>query len=175
MEYQYLSKSTRLTNYSVIPNDLFALGLSTTATVLYSKLLNRANLSIANGRVDEKGRIYILYRQEDLAHEIGKSISTVKINLNELVEAGLVEKRRADKGRANIIYVKVPGGSLVGIGATDRKATVNGLQNKPYKSSKSSSSRVSFQAPNNSSNNGISNSSNNDSGEGTYIYGEDTF
>ena len=97
MTYQYLSKSTKLTNYSVIPNDLFALGVSSTATVLYSKLLNRANLSIANGRVD----------------------------------AGLVEKKRAEKGRANIIYVKVPEGSLVGIGATDRKATVNGLQNKP--------------------------------------------
>ena len=110
MAYQYLSKSNRLTNYSVIPNDLFALGLSSTATVLYSKLLNRANLSIANGRVDEHGRIYILYRQEDLAHELRKSISAVKINFNELVEAGLVEKRRADKGRANMIYVKVPEG-----------------------------------------------------------------
>ena len=97
MEYQYLAKSTRFTNYSVIPNDLFALGLSSTAIVLYSKLLNRANLSIANGRVDKHGRIYILYRQEDLAHELGKSISTVKPIMNELVEAGLVEKRRADK------------------------------------------------------------------------------
>lgn len=86
--YQYSSKSTRLTNYSVIPNDLFAFGLSSTATVLYSKLFNRANLSIANGRVDEKGRIFILYRQEDLACELGKSISAVKINLNELVESG---------------------------------------------------------------------------------------
>lgn len=167
MAYQYLSKSTRLTNYSVIPNDLFALGLSSTATVLYSKLLNRANLSIANGRVDEKGRIYILYRQEDLAHELGKSVSAVKINLNELVEAGLVEKRRADKGRANIIYVKVPEGSLIEIGATDRKATVHGTENKPYKSSKTSSTRVSFQASNNSNNNGMNNNS--------YIYGEDTF
>ena len=167
MAYQYLSKSTRLTNYSVIPNDLFALGLSSTATVLYSKLLNRANLSIANGRVDEHGRIYILYRQEDLARELGKSISSVKINLNELVEAGLVEKRRADKGRANMIYVKVPEGSLVGIGATDRKSTVHGIENKPYKSSKSSSTRVSFQASNNSNNNGMNNNS--------YIYGEDTF
>jgi len=166
MAYQYLSKSTRLTNYSVIPNDLFALGLSSTATVLYSKLLNRANLSIANGRADDHGRIFILYRQEDLARELGKSISTVKSNMNELVEAGLVEKRRADKGRANIIYVKVPEGSLTGIGATDRKATVLGTENKPYKSSKSSSTRVSFQAPNNSNSNGTNN---------TYIYGEDTF
>lgn len=167
MAYQYLSKSTRLTNYSVIPNDLFAIGLSSTAIVLYSKLLNRANLSIANGRIDEHGRIYILYRQEDLAHELRKSISAVKINLNELVEAGLVEKRRADKGRANIIYVKVPEGRLTGIGATDRKATVHGTENKTYKSSKTSSTRVSFQASNNSNNNGMNNNS--------YIYGEDTF
>lgn len=166
MAYQYLSKSIRLTNYSVIPNDLFALGLSSTATVLYSKLLNRANLSIANGRVDEKGRIYILYRQEDLAHELGKSISTVKSNMNELVEAGLVEKRRADKGRANIIYIKVPEGSLVSVGTTDRKVTVHGTENKPYKSSKSSPNRVGFQAPNNSNSNGTNN---------IYIYGEDTF
>ena len=167
MTYQYLSKSTRLTNYSVIPNDLFALGLSSTATVLYSKLLNRANLSIASGRVDEQGRIFILYRQEDLACELGKSISAVKINLNELVEAGLVEKRRADKGRANMIYVKVPEGSLTGIGAIDRKATVHGTENKPYRSSKTSSTRVSFQPSNNSNNNGMNNNS--------YIYGEDTF
>lgn len=166
MAYQYLSKSTRLTNYSAIPNDLFALGLSSTATILYSKLLNRANLSIANGRVDEQGRIFILYRQEDLAYELGKSISAVKINLNELVEAGLVEKRRADKGRANIIFVKVPEDSLVGISATDRKVTVHGAENKPYKSSKTNSYRVSFQAPNNSNSNGTNN---------TYIYGEDTF
>lgn len=166
MTYQYLSKSTRLTNYSVIPNELFALGLSSTATVLYSKLLNRANLSIVNGRVDEKGRIYILYRQEDLAHELGKSVSAVKINLNELVEAGLVEKRRAEKGRANIIYVKVPEGSIVSIAATDRKVTDNRAENKPYKSSKTSSARVSFQAPNNSNSNRTNN---------TYIYGEDTF
>ena len=90
----------------------------------------------------------------------------MKINLNELVEASLVEKRRADKGRANIIYVKVSEGSLTGIGATDRKATVHGTENKPYKSSKSCSTRVNFQAPNNSSSNGTNN---------TYIYGEDTF
>lgn len=166
MAYQYLSKSTRLTNYSVIPNDLFALGLSSTATVLYSKLLNRANLSIANGRVDKHGRIYVLYRQEDLAHELGKSVSAVKINLNELVEAGLVEKRRADKGRANMIYVKVPERSLVGIGATGRKATVTRTENKPYKSSKTSPNRGGFQAPNNSNSNGTNS---------IYIYGEDTF
>lgn len=118
-------------------------------------LLKSTARSYINAIDDEEGRIFILYRQEDLARELGKSISTVKSNMNELVEAGLVEKRRADKGRANMIYVKVPAGSLVGMGATDRKATVKEIENKPYKSSKLSSTRVSFQAPNNSNNSGM--------------------
>ena len=63
--------------------------------------------------------------------------------------------------------MKVPEGSLTGIDAIDRKATVHGTENKPYKSSKTSSIRVSFRASNNSNNNGMNNNS--------YIYGEDTF
>ena len=83
-ELAFLSKSTRLTNYSAIPNELFSLGLSSTATILYAKLINRANLSINNGLVDENGRIYILYRLEDLSTEIGRSISTIKENMGDI-------------------------------------------------------------------------------------------
>lgn len=39
--------------------------------------------------------------------------------MNELVSAGLIEKRRADKGRANMIFVKVPESSV-----TDTKGAV---------------------------------------------------
>ena len=62
---QFLTRGTKLTNYSVIPNDLHGGELSSTATILYSKLLNRSNLSITNGKVDEVGRIYINYKLED--------------------------------------------------------------------------------------------------------------
>ncbi len=108
----FLSKSTKLTNYSVIPNDLHGTGLSSTAIILYVKLLNRSNLFITNGRVDELGKVYILYKLEDLAKERGKSLTTIKANMNELVAAGLVEKKRMTKGRANMIYVKVPETSI---------------------------------------------------------------
>ena len=67
-DLHFLSKNTKLTNYSVIPNDLHGIGLSSTALVLYAKLLNRSNLSISTGKVDE------------------------------LVAAGLVEKKRMMKG-----------------------------------------------------------------------------
>lgn len=109
-----------------------------------------------------RDRIYILYRQEDLAKELGKSVLTIKENLNELVEAGLIEKRRADKGRANMIFVKAPESSI-----TDGKAPVYEPVNKPYKGKKFGSLSVGFQATNDSN-------SNRDI-KPKYIYGEDTF
>lgn len=130
-DLRFLSKETRLTNYSTIPNELYGEGISSTAMVVYAKLLNRANLSISNRRVDEVDRVYVLYRISDLAQEIGRSTSTIKEKINELVEAGLIEKRRADTGRANLIFVKVPESSL-----TDGKSAIYGTDNKPYNSGK---------------------------------------
>lgn len=143
-DVKFLNKNTRLTNYSTIPNELYGEGISSTAMVVYAKLLNRANLSISNGRVDEVGRVYVLYRISDLAQEIGRSTSTIKDNINELVEAGLIEKRRADTGRANLIFVKVPESSLI-----EGKQAIYGTDNKPYNSGKTNYSTGGKSSPNN--------------------------
>lgn len=143
-ELRFLSKATRLTNYSTIPNELYGSGITSTAMVVYAKLLNRANLSISNGRVDEVGRVYVLYRISDLAQEIGRSTSTIKEKINELVKAGLIEKRRADTGRANLIFVKVPQSSL-----TDGKPAIYGTDNKPFNGGKTNHTTVGNVAPNN--------------------------
>lgn len=143
-DLRFLSKETRLTNYSVVPNELYGEGISSTAMVVYAKLLNRANLSISNGRVDEVGRVYVLYRISDLADEIGRSTSTIKEKINELVEAGLIEKRRADTGRANLIFVKVPESSL-----TDGKSAIYGTDNKPFNGGKTNYVTGGKVAPNN--------------------------
>ena len=129
-ELQFLTKGTKLTNNSVIPNDLHGGELSSTATILYSKLLNRSNLSITNGKVDEVGRIYINYKLEDLAEEMGRSLTTIKENMRELVDAGLIEKKRMTKGRANMIYVKVPETNIIG------KSPVVCTEKRPYKGRK---------------------------------------
>ena len=157
---QFLTRGTKLTNYSVIPNDLHGSGLSSTAIVLYAKLLNRSNLSITNGKVDELGRVYINYKLEDLAKEMGRSLSTIKENMNELVLAGLVEKQRMTKGRANMIYVKVPDTSIVG------KSPVIGTENRPYKGQKTASTWGGKLATNNN---------NKQETITSYKYGEDTF
>ena len=54
---RFVDVKTKLTNYSVVPNDLYGIGISSIALVLYAKLLNRTNLSISNNRVDEFGRV----------------------------------------------------------------------------------------------------------------------
>lgn len=76
-DLHFLSKNTKLTNYSVIPNDLHGIGLSSTALVLYAKLLNRSNLSISTGKVDEHGRVYVFYKLEDLASRIQTLLSRI--------------------------------------------------------------------------------------------------
>lgn len=157
---QFLTRGTKLTNYSVIPNDLHGSGLSSTAIVLYAKLLNRSNLSITNGKVDELGRVYINYKLEDLAKEMGRSLSTIKENMNELVLAGLVEKQRMTKGRVNMIYVKVPDTSIVG------KSPVVCTENRPYKGKKTVSTWGGKLATNNN---------NKQETITSYKYGEDTF
>lgn len=120
-----LSKENRLTNYSTIPNQLYGNGISSTAMVVYTKLLNRASLSISNGRVDEFGGVYVINRISDLAQEIGRVVLTIKEKVNELAEAGLNEKRTADTGRANLIFVQVPKFSL-----TAGKPAPNNYKNK---------------------------------------------
>ena len=50
--YQYLMNGARLTNYSVIPNTVCEMNISSTAKVIYAKLLNRAQLSASKTMYD---------------------------------------------------------------------------------------------------------------------------
>lgn len=129
--YQYLMNGARLTNYSVIPNTVCEMNISSTAKVIYAKLLNRAQLSASNGFVDSLGRAYVIYTIEDLAKELGKCNSTIKDKLRELTRVGLIEKKRSSKSRANMIFVKVPETSIAG-----QFSASNGTEKKPYKGSK---------------------------------------
>ena len=129
--YQYLMNGARLTNYSVIPNTVCEMNISSTAKVIYAKLLNRAQLSASNDFVDSLGRAYVIYTIEDLSKELGKCNSAIKDNLRELTRVGLIEKKRSSKSRANMIFVKVPETSIVG-----QFSACNGTENKPYKGSK---------------------------------------
>lgn len=72
-----------------------------------------------------KCKTYVLYTLDDLATELHRSVSSIKTNMNELVAAGLVEKRRCDNGRANMIFVKVPVSSIASQNSTSYEAENN--------------------------------------------------
>ena len=82
--------------------------LTQTAKLIYSVLLDRANLSKANGWTDEAERIYLTFPISDLANTIDRSPMTVKNALGELESADLIERRRGGFSMPNHIYVKLP-------------------------------------------------------------------
>lgn len=83
--------------------------LSNSAKILYSLMLDRTSLSIKNGWVDDKNRIFIIYTVENAMVDLGCSKSTCLKIIKELdVEngVGLIERKRTSQGKPNIFYVK---------------------------------------------------------------------
>lgn len=103
----FINADTKIPQYLPFPNYLLQLDISQTARVLYALLLNRATLSQKNEWVDEQGHIFIVFPIGELADEMRKGKTTIKSALNELSEAGLLERIRTDFGRANHLYVKI--------------------------------------------------------------------
>ncbi len=105
---KYMYRNTKLPQYLPMPKFLTELPLSNTERYIYTILLHRAQLSQANGMVDEQGRVYIFYPIHQLAEKSGKGITTVKSALKHLQEVGVLEKLSEGKGRANRLYLLFP-------------------------------------------------------------------
>ena len=83
--------------------------LSCEAKVLYGLLLDRMSLSVKNKWFDEQGRVYILFKVEDVSGHMGCCKQTaIKLfaELDSQKGIGLIEKKRLGLGKANVIYVK---------------------------------------------------------------------
>lgn len=108
METIHMDSGTPLPRYYPLPQFLLELNISSTAKILYALLLNRANLSQKNAWEDEQGRVYFVYTIEELAADMKKGQTAIKNGLNELSKLGLLERVRAEFGRANHLYIKIP-------------------------------------------------------------------
>ena len=126
---------TRLLPYLPFPRFLFGMDLTQTAKIIYAVLLDRANLSRANGWIDEDGNIFIVFPLGKIADIVDKGTSTVKGALNELETAGLIERQRCGSGIPNRIYVKQPDNQEMAL-LLDRKPTIRGPGNWPRDSQK---------------------------------------
>ena len=109
----YMKTDTKLLPYLPYPRFLLGADLTQTAKVLYAVLLDRSNLSRANGWTDEDGNIFVVFPLNKLADMVDKGPSTVKNALNELEAAGLIERQRCGNGMPNRIYVKQPDGQEI--------------------------------------------------------------
>ncbi|GEM_PF-343579 len=89
----------------LINNKLYK-GLSCAAKWLYTLMLDRTSLSSNNGWVDENKRVYIYFSIESIMDYLECSKPKAIKVLKELVEVGLVEKKKQGQGKATILYVK---------------------------------------------------------------------
>lgn len=113
---------TALTGYMPIPRDLIAMGLPSTAMLIYAALLDRATLSQKNHYADAGGWVYVIYPVERLAEAFHISDTAVKRHLRELETRGLIHRRREVKNGASHIYLNLPSASCKGINRTDQKS-----------------------------------------------------
>ena len=74
----YMTGDTKLPPYLPYPRFLMETDLTQTAKLLYAVLLDRANLSLANGWQDDEGQIYIVFPVYKIANAVDRSPMTVK-------------------------------------------------------------------------------------------------
>ena len=97
-------------NYIQVPRFLFTDPkfqiLKPESKILYSLMLDRMKLSRKNGWLDDKNRVYIIYRIEEMMEDASCKHTKCFEILKELISFGLIEKKRQGLGRPDIIYVK---------------------------------------------------------------------
>ena len=88
-EYYY-GKQADQYNFIKVPKLLVHDGafteLSVDAKMLYGLLLDRMNLSMKNGWLDEQNRVYIIYQIKDIMSDMSMARATAVKYLQELVE-----------------------------------------------------------------------------------------
>ena len=103
---EYLTSEAQLTPYMAFPRFLIDQKLSEFTRILYVMLLDRARMSLRNGKwMDEEGHVYIIYPVADLARDLHKSEMTIKNSLAALEEKKLIRRIRGRPGYPTRIYV----------------------------------------------------------------------
>lgn len=79
--------------------------ISNDAKILYSLCLNRAKISQKNKWTDKKGRVYIIFTIDEMCKILNKTNKTVVKIQNELIENGLLTKKKIPN-TASRIFLK---------------------------------------------------------------------
>lgn len=127
---QFLTQDSLIPPYMAFPRFLLDKeGLSETAKILYTILLDRTRLSQKNdGWADEQGHVFILFPIKNLAEVMHKSEMSMKTALAALEKETLIVRKRQGAGFPNSIYVRVPPETLA---QTDRNLSSRQTENCP--------------------------------------------
>ena len=105
MEVEFMTADTTLPPCMPLPRAMLRLPISSTAKVMYARMLDIVFLS---GMEDANGILFIHFPIVELAAALARSTMTVKRSLNELEDAGLILRVRQGFGEPNKIYVLIP-------------------------------------------------------------------
>lgn len=158
--------------HSLPPRFLLDIKLTQTARILYALLLDRSKISRNNGWKNEKGYIYVIYPIMDLAQVLEKSHMTIKKALNELEDAGLLERQKQGFSKPNLLYVRIPAEGKKSVPVKERKLSSIGKEKDTYEGKKSVPVRERKVSPNKMSNNQMIYSQINKEREARSAYGK---
>lgn len=102
MDYEFMITGTHLPPCVPLPRAAVNLPISSTAKVLYARLLGEI---LTDGIPDNNGILFIRFPIMELAAALSRSPMTVKRSLNELEQAGMIMRVRRNVGEANHIYI----------------------------------------------------------------------
>ena len=92
-----------------LPAAMLRLPISSTAKVMYARLLNT---TLTAGIEDSNGILFVRFPIMELAAALSRSPVTVKRSLKELEDIGLILRVRRGVGEPNRIYTLLPKGGL---------------------------------------------------------------
>ena len=107
MEVEFMTADTTLPPCMPLPRAMLRLPISSTAKVMYARMLDIVFLS---GIEDTNGILFIHFPIVELAAALARSTMTVKRSLNELEDAGLILRVRQGFGEPNKIYPMISKG-----------------------------------------------------------------
>ena len=105
MEFEFMTADTILPPCMPLPTAMLRLPVSSTAKVMYARLLDA---TLAEGAEDTNGILFYRLPIVKLAAALSRSSVTVKRSLKELEEAGLILRVRRGVGEPNHIYTLLP-------------------------------------------------------------------
>ena len=106
MEYEFMTVATPLPPYMPFPKALAGLPISSTAKVMYCKMLDAM---LTKKLEDENGILFVYFPIKQLAVALSRCEMTIKRSLNELENAGLImQVRQRGFAEQNRIYILIP-------------------------------------------------------------------